>query len=178
MNHPNNVASQGKRNKKKQGKFNLVDFLIVLIVLLLLGSVVYLFSPISLVRRLMTEEKKNIYYTVEFQGVEEEFISKITENQTVVHSVSKNTMGTVTAVDYNTKYTELQFVENEEGEVAGVLAEHPNRYNVVVTIYSTSEYAEGVGYSVNGQRIAVGEQLSLRFPDYAAEGYCIGLSQD
>ena len=177
MNHPNNIVSQGKQKKKKQGRFNLVDFLIILIVLLLLGSVVYLFSPISLVRRLLAEEEKNIYYTVEFQGVDEEFIGKITENQMVVHSVSKNTMGTVTAVDYNTRYTELQFIENE-GEISGVLAEYPNRYNVVVTVYCSSKYADGVGYSVNGQRIAVGEKLSLRFPDFAAEGYCIGLSQD
>ena len=177
MNHPNHVAASAKQKRKKQGRFNLVDFLIVLIILLLLASVVYLFSPISFVRRLMAEESKNIYYTVEFQGVDEEFINKISENQTVVHSVSKNTMGSVTAVDYNTKYTELQLVENE-GEVAGVLAEHPNRYNVVVTIYSGADYVEGTGYSVGGQRIAVGEKIALRFPDYAGEGYCIGLSLD
>ena len=177
MNHPNSMASPTKQKKKKQGRFNLIDFLIVLIILSLVASIVYLFSPVSLVRRFLAKESQNIYYTVEFQGVDEAFISKITENQTVVHSVSKNAMGTVTAVDYNTKYTELQLAYDEE-EAVGVLAEYPNRYNVVVTIYSESEYVEGSGYSVNGQRIAVGEKMALRFPDYAGEGFCIGLSKD
>ncbi|MBQ9085909.1 MAG: DUF4330 family protein [Clostridia bacterium] len=169
------IAASTQKKRKKEGRFNLIDFLIVLLILLLLASVIYLFSPISWMRRLVAEETRNIYYTVEFQGVSEDLIDKIREDQIVVDSISKNTIGTVTAVDYNTKYTELQFVE-QDGQVSGVLAEYPSQYNVIVTIYATAEYVEGSGYSVNNQRIAVGEKLSLRFPDYANEGFCIGLS--
>lgn len=177
MKHPNTGAAPVVQKKKKEGRFNVIDFLIVLLILLLIISIVYMFSPISWVKRLISEETTNIYYTVEFQGVNEEFLDKISENQSVVNAVSKNAIGTVTAVDYYSKYTELQLVELEEGDV-GILAEYPNRYNVTVTVYASAEYAEGTGYSVNGQRIAVGEKLSLRFPDFSGEGYCIGLNRE
>jgi hypothetical protein len=64
----------------------------------------------------------------------------------------------------------------EGGE--GVLSEHPNKFNLLVTISTTANYAEGSGYSVNATRIAVGEKLALRFPDYVAEGYCIYLETE
>lgn len=177
MNHPNNVVTPTKQKKKKEGRFNLIDFLIILLILLLVASIIYLFSPISWVKRLISEEPRYIYYTVELRGVGEEYLDKISENQTVVDSVSKNMIGTVTDVDYSTKYTELQLVE-QDGEALGVLAEHPNRYNVIVTVYASAKYVEGSGYLVNHQRIAVGEKLSLRFPNFSSEGYCIGLSQE
>jgi hypothetical protein len=46
----------------------------------------------------------------------------------------------------------------------------------LVTITVLAEYTEGEGYSVGDRRIAVGEKMSLRFPNFAAEGYCIALS--
>ena len=60
----------------------------------------------------------------------------------------------------------------------GVLAAHDGKYNVIVTISADGEYKEGEGYSVNGRRIAVGEKMALRFPNYVGEGYCIALSVD
>ena len=54
---------------------------------------------------------------------------------------------------------------------------YEDKYNVTVTVTVLAQYEEGEGYSVGDRRIAVGEKLSLRFPNYAAEGYCIGLSE-
>ena len=160
--------------KKKSGRFNLIDFFLIVIILLVIATVIYVFAPFSRLKTMTQSESQTIEYTIEVLGVDEAFIDKIQEQDAVLDSVSKNAMGKVIAVDYNTKYTELQYVEQNDQKV-GVLAEHPTKYNLIVTITATADYMEGSGYSINGSRIAVGEKLSLRFPDYACECYCIAL---
>lgn len=167
-------TSEISAKKKRSGKFNLVDFFLIVIVLLIIATVIYVFAPFSRLNALVKSEAHSIEYTVEFLGVDEALISKIQENDAVLNAVSKNTMGTVIAVDYHTKYTELQYMEQNEQNV-GVLAEHPSKYNVIITVTATADYVAGSGYSIHGSRIAVGEKLSLRFPDYACEGYCIAV---
>ena len=187
MNNSSNAnASLGiSKKKQKNGRFNLIDFILVVLVLLVIAILIQVFSPISLIKNLASNQTKEIQYTIEFLGVDQEFIDRIQESDVVINSVSKNNMGTVVAVDYNTKYSELQYVEVETAEDAavgvqnqGILSEHPNKYNLLVTISATANYQKESGYSVNAIRIAVGEKLSLRFPDYIAEGYCIGLETD
>ena len=70
-------------------------------------------------------------------------------------------------------YTTLEYNEANE---SGSLSTHDGKYNVLVTITSECTYVKGEGYCINGKRIAIGEKMSLRFPDYAAEGYCVSLS--
>ena len=180
MNNSVNQASVSK--KKKSGRFNFIDLIFVLIILLAIATLVYIFSPVSFIEGLVNNESRTVQYTVEISKVDEDFINKIKENDTVVDSVSKNTIGTVTAVDYNTKYSELQLIETklDDGSVkkSGTLVEYPKKYNVIVTITANAEYSSGEGYTVNAKRIAVGEKMSLRFPDYICEGYCIGITQE
>ena len=153
-----------------------MDFLLIVTLLLAVAVAIYMFAPFSKLRSWVNQEQKPIEYTVEILGVEQEFIDKIKENDVVIDSVSKNTVGKVSAVDFNTRYTELQYVEGSTDNV-GVLAEYPDRYNVVVTITASADYVEGEGYSVNHCRIAVGEEMALRFPDFACVGHCIGLTE-
>ncbi len=173
MNNSANHVSEASE-KKKKGRFNLIDLILVLIILLIIAAVLYVFAPFSWIKRLTDMENTQIHYTVELIGIDESLLDKIKENNTVVDSVSKNELGTVVAVDYNTKYTELQYVSKENGE-EGVLVEYPGRYNILITIAADAQYIQGEGYSVNHCRIAVGEKMALRFPDYAGEGHCIGL---
>ena len=169
------VSLDTSKKKKRNGRFNLIDFILVVILLLVVAILIQVFSPISLIKDLTTSQTKEIQYTVEFLAVDEEFIDRIHAEDLAINSVSKNNMGTVIAVDYTTKYTELQYVE---GSNIGEPKEFPDKYNVVVTISSTANYVKEKGYSVNGTRIAVGEKLSLRFPNYIAQGYCIGMETD
>jgi hypothetical protein len=125
-----------------------------------------------------TTKHGTLSYTVEIQGVDGEYLNMIKENDVVVDSVSKSTLGTVTAVDYNTKQTVLEYVKQNDGTYVGQLSEYPDQYTVLVTITVSADYVEGTGYAVNGRRIAIGEGMALRFPDFAAEGYCISLIPD
>ena len=58
----------------------------------------------------------------------------------------------------------------------GTVVEYDDKINLLITVSATATYTEGKGYAVNERRIAVGEKLSVRFPDFAGEGYCVGFS--
>ncbi len=163
------------KKKKKNGRFNLIDLLLVLVVLALIAALLYVFAPFSAVKNLLSSEDKTIEYTVELLGVDKDDIGKIMENNVVVDAISKSQLGTVRVADYNYQYTVLQYVQKDD-KAEGVLAEHPDKCNVLITISATAEYAQGEGYVVNQCRIAVGEKMQLIFPNYMGEGYCIDLN--
>ena len=170
-----------KVKKKKKVYFNFIDLILILLIVALIGALVYIFSPVSWIRDLMQDHEKTIQYTVEIQNVDEAYLNLIKENDIVYNAVTKDTIGTVTAVDYNNKYSEYVLVENVDSEdndvsYSGKFVEYDDKYNVIITITVTTDYNEGEGYSVNSTRIAVGEKLSLNFPDFVGTGYCIGLS--
>ena len=170
----NNTSIAATKAKKKKG-FNFIDFLIILIVLAIIGGIVYLFSPISFLKKATSAIEGTLDYTIEIRNVDITFIDNIKENDIVIDSVSKNKLGTVSTVDHNTKYTELNYQssDREQGKDEGFMMEYPDRYNIIVTITSSADYIVGEGYTVNNCRIAVGEKLSLRFSDYVCEGYCV-----
>ena len=161
--------------KKKAYRFNILDVLLILLAIAIVFVAINIISPMSFIKKLQADSAHTIQYTVEFIGVDEDFVDAIKENDSVMDSVSKNALGTVVAVDYNIHYSELKYDEESK---AGKLVDYPDKYNVIVTITSEGNYISGEGYNINAHRIAVGEKMSLRFPDYVGEGYCISFSVD
>ena len=160
--------------KKRAMRFNFIDILIILALLLIAAIVINMFMPLSIFSKFNKTTEQQIQYTVEITAVDETFIDKVAENDVVIDSVSKYTVGKVMTVDCSTHYSELKYNEDDN---SGWLSPYPDKYNMLVTITVTAEYKEGEGYSVGDRRIAVGEKMSLRFPNFSAEGYCIGLSK-
>ncbi|MBQ8848916.1 MAG: DUF4330 family protein [Clostridia bacterium] len=182
MNGSVNTNSASSK-KKKNGRFNFVDFTLIVILLLILGALIYSFSPISLIKKWTGNDTRNIQYEVEFTNVDEAFIDMIKTNDAVGDAVTKSNIGTVTMVN-NTKYIEYKTVETvrDEGgeaikEYTVTPVEYPNKYNVLVTITVAATFSEGEGYSVESTRIAVGEKMALKFPNFKCEGYCVGVTE-
>lgn len=183
MNGSNNTsASTNTAPKKRKGRFNFVDLTLIIVAVLLVGAIVYLVSPVSLIKNWINKEAKVIRYEVEFTNVDEKFIDNIKAGDAVIDGVSKNALGTVIVdVDHNTKYSVLgvePVVDADNtptGEYKSVMIEYPDKYNVRVTIEADANFYEGKGYTVNSKRIAVGEKLSLKFPEFAGEGYCVNV---
>ena len=171
----NDNNSSVKQKRKRKGRFNIIDFLLIIIVLLIISALIYVFLPSRLINKITSDDTVDIQYTVEVLGVDEDYLDNIAENDPVLDSVTKSNIGTVTAVDYSIQYTELAY--NEDGNI-GVLSPIAGKYNIVITITATAQYEEGKGYTVNGTRIAVGEKICARFPNYVCEGYCISVPLD
>ena len=183
MNGSVNTNPTSPSKKNKNGRFNFVDFTLIVILLLVIGLLVYSFSPISLIKKWTNKDTRNIQYEVEFTNVDEEFIYMIKADTSVSDAITKSSVGTVTMVN-STKYVEYKTVETvrQEGEeeiteYTVVPVEYPNKYNLTVTITVAADFSEGTGYTVNSTRIAVGEKMSLKFPNFKCEGYCVGITQ-
>ncbi len=166
------VQKNDKKADKKKGKFNFIDFLLILIVVILIASIVYVLMPSNWIKGMFADKSVDIEYSIEIIGVDEAFIENIKDNDIVLDGVSKANIGTVKAVTDITQYTELKYNEVDK---QGVLAPVEGKYNIIVTISATADYTEDQGYTVNGTRIAVGEKISARFPNYVCEGYCISV---
>jgi len=166
-------ASGAQSDKKARRGFNFIDVILILLVLMIIIAAINIFSPMSIIKNLTADNTHTIEYTVEILGVDKEYIELIEANDAVVDSVSKYSLGKVAVVKNDTQYSVLEYSEVDK---AGVLAIYQDKYNLEVTITAECKYNAGEGYSVNGKRIAVGEKLNLRYPDFTAEGHCTDLS--
>ena len=181
----NNINQTVQETKKKtRRKFNIIDFIILVLILTIVGGSIYAIVSWSNLKNLWLTETVDLVYTVEFRGVDENFIDNINADDSVTDSINKSKIGTVDRVYSVEKHAVLDCIEvpisNEEGKettisYSGVLSEYPDKYDITVYIRSTAEYKKGVGYTINGRRIAVGETLELRFPEFSAIGYCIAV---
>ena len=158
--------------KKPKRKFNFIDFLIILVVVAIVGILIYVFSPWSQIEKLWTNNKVELTYFVEIKDVDIAYIESIKEGDGVINSVNKSSLGTVSEISKLEKAYVYDYVLNEQGEMTCIRSEHPQKYNITLKIVATAEYDKGVGYSVNGRRIAIGELLDLRFPQYTCSGTC------
>ena len=175
MNENNNSTQHTQKRTRR--KFNVVDFLLIVVVLLICASLVYLFLPSSLVKNITADQTVPLSYVIEVKGVDEQYIDNISVLDLVQDSVSKGELGTVEAVE-NNPYSELKYnMQQEEDNGVGILSSIKGKYNLTITVTATARYEEGEGYTVNGTRIAVGEKIYAKFPNYACEAYCISLEQ-
>ena len=178
----NNTAnSSAVKQKKIKRKFNIIDFLVLIIILAIISVSIYAIFSWSDIKSLWSTSTVDLQYTVELRGVDKEFINNIKIGDEVTDAVSKNQLGTVDRVD-SVKYTVFDYtkkdIPSEDGKTStvsyeGVLTEHPDKFNITVYISSSAEYEKGIGYTINGRRIAVGEMIDLRFPEFSASGYCV-----
>ena len=178
----NNISPKSNRNtaSKQKRKFNIIDFFILLIILAVVAALVYAFSPWSQIKKLWKPNQTTFQYAIALKEVDDEFVNLIKSGDSVINSVTKNSMGTVDRVGEPTRSTVLDYQKDDsaaDGTVVykGVLTEKSDKYDIIVYVTTTAEYEQGVGYTVNGSRIAVGEELFLRFPHFEYSGYCIAI---
>ena len=164
--------------KKKKFKFNFVDVALILLVIGCIITLIYFFSPISNAKKIGKSQEKNIEYTIEITDVDNKnFFGNVKEGDNVIDSVTKISIGTVKSVG-NTKYTEYKPVDDGSSELKLEEIVYDDKINLQITISVNANYIEGDGFSVNSTRIAIGEKMFVKFPNFAGEGYCIGIIQN
>lgn len=173
----NNPSSNGvgSSTPKKKRKFNLVDLLIVIIAATIIFLLVYSFSPWTYMNNLWNANETTFQYAVEIRGVDANFINLIEKGDVAVNSITKNSLGTVSDIEKIEKSSVLDYAKDENGVYHGVLTEYPDKYDITLYITATAKYEQGVGYTVNGCRVAVGEELYFRFPNFSCSGYCVAI---
>ena len=172
----NNNTNKLDIKEKKKHKFNIVDFLILLLVVAIIGTAVYAVFSWSDIKTLWATSSKEILYVVELRGIDQDLIDNVKGTDIVIDSISKNQLGIVQSATSD-PYSILGYTVDADGEYTATMITDGSKFNITVTISATAEYEKGVGYTVNGTRIAVGEVLDLRFPQLASTAYCVHISE-
>ena len=155
----------------KYGKFNVVDFFLLLVILAMIAAVVVYVVP-GISEKLTPGRSSEIAFSIEFKGVDSAFITNIKVGDTVYDAGKNFVLGEVKSVE---NYASTVLVYDKESGV-GVMKEMGDLKNVIVTVRASAAYTDHEGYAINGERIAVGCPYSIRFPQFSGEGYCIEVS--
>lgn len=174
-NIPNSTTAYSKttrtKSSRKHGRFNIVDFCLILVVLAVVATLVMYFIP-DASKRLVATNETEITYILEFKEVDSAYLANIQNGNAVYDAETNYMIGNVKSVE---NYASVELVYNDKTGFAE-MREHPTLKNVIVTVTVKAIYTEGEGYSVNGERIAVGSLYNVRFPKYSGEAYCIEMS--
>jgi len=155
---------------KKRGGFNAVDLLIVLAVV----GIIVVFVASFFVSEKEEGVPVEIEYTLLIEGVDEAFADKIQVGDKAFDVSQQILLGRVSSVENSERYAVYEY--DDESETIAV-REYPDKYNVRVVLSSEAVFVDEEGYRVNGKRISVGGNLEVRFPEYAAYGYCVELKE-
>lgn len=157
--------------KRKKAQFNLIDALIVLIILGLIGVSIYLiFGDFH-----KEEMPGNIDMTFEVRisGIKENMLPYITDGLEVKDSVMGAALGRIVAVRTEKSHYYSGVYENETGDrILGVF-EHPDEYDVYVTISSGSKPDSRGIYTVGNIRMLIGETVHFQVKSFSAVSYIV-----
>ena len=119
--------SRTTRSKgSKYGKFNVVDFFLLLMILAFIAAaVIYIVPGIS--EKLMPGQKSEIEFSIEFKGVDSVFSANINVGDTVYDASQNFVLGEVKSVE---SYAHTVLVYDEETGV-GVMKEIPELKNIL-----------------------------------------------
>ncbi len=167
----NEKARATKVGGGKKGRFNIVDFFLLLILAVIVAAVVLYFIP-GAFNRITATDETDITFVLEFRGVDEDFAANIKSGDAVYDSSRNYLLGNVKSVE---SYAHSQLVYNEETGTTE-MKDVPGLTNLVVTVNTQAIYNYEEGYSVGGERIAVGRAYNISFPHFNGSAYCIELS--
>ena len=157
--------------KRRRASFNVLDAIIIVAALFVLTAVVMMIIPNFNISAINGETLR-ITYTVVFRNVDESVYDRINANENVVDVKSGASLGVVAqAPESELSY---EFVISDENGNKVVKSNHSEGLgmDVTVEISATAIYKEGLGFTVDGYRIASGKEMELRFADFSGIGYC------
>ncbi len=152
--------------KKKRTAFNFIDVALIIIALVALSVLVFFLSSKDIVTP-KGNEKVNIEYTVVISPVREEFINLVKIGDSVINTAVLENVGEVVTVT-NSDY----IYEGVDPATGGkVETPYPGMKTMVIKIRTEATKTE-YGYTVSGCDIIIGEEMTLRVPDFTGSGVC------
>ena len=168
------VKRNTQRTRRTNG-LNLFDLLVIFVVLL---AVVLLALGVRVSDIFGTSEQGRacrVEYQMRFCSVDEVFAAAIAQGDSPYDADTKTGMGAVSAAVQVTPSVKVTAVDSETDQKK--LIEVPGKVDIVVTVIVDAIYEQGVGYTVNGRALRIGNAYTLRFPNYVGNGVCVRLNE-
>ena len=157
--------------KRKKVQFNLIDALIVIVILGLIGVAAYL-----LLGDFQTAEAPgnvDMTFEVRISGVKENMLPYITEGLSVKDSVGGHSLGRIVAVRAEKSDYYGGVHKNESGDYVLNVTEHPDEYDVYVTVSANAVSDDRGIYKVGSTRMLIGEAVHFQVKSFAAVSYIV-----
>ncbi len=147
----------------KKGKFNIIDLIVILVVVIAVGYVVYAIAG----NIGDGGETVNIQYVIESDVIQSDVVMSLSEGD-AVYAEDGTYMGKI-------KYCEVipASMEGVDSEGKVVLTETDD-YTLLITV-DVGAVSKKIGYTVGDCKIACGESYTLRCPSLAFEGECVSV---
>jgi hypothetical protein len=157
--------------KSKKAQFNLIDVLIIAFILGLIAVVIYwMFGGFQIAEKTKNEA---ITFEVRISNVKESTLPFITEGLSVRDSVTGETVGTIVAVrSENSRYEGSAYEDGKGGYVLN-MTEHPEVYDVYVTISAEAESDDRGIYTVGNTRMLIGATVYFQVKSFSAVSYIV-----
>lgn len=160
---------------RKRGLFLAVDILLIAAIVVSVLLTVSLLTPFSLFGA-SKGESRTVSYTLELAGISSAAVGALHEGDTVVDFETGACIGRITAIEKReyTAYGEAYVFDSalETNVITNI--KYPETFcTVVLTVVADATYTQGVGYSVEQSRIAVGRAYTLVLPAYTGQGQCV-----
>lgn len=159
----------GNVNPKKH-KFNFIDIILLTVILAAVVLLVYIFMS-GRIESFGTPSVL-VEYKVSITRIREEFRGNVNVGDKVVDSVKLMSIGEVTDVQYSSSI----FIVSELNSTDLQYPIYPEHLDMTITIRAEADIKNGM-YLIDGYRIAVGELVSIRVPDFTETGYCIAIKE-
>lgn len=164
----NRTQSQKHRTKSR---FNILDAILIILLVFIVAIAVLLTLPIFN-EKIMSGEKVVISYTLVFDNFDDSVYS-IVVDQNVTDVETGRVIGRVALTPESIPHYDFVLTTNEAEEEYAVKHLYGDMgKQVTVTVIGTANYKEGLGYYIDGSRIAIGRKMKLRFANYTGECYC------
>lgn len=158
------------QNKKKV-QFNLLDVLIVILILGLIGVVVY-----GLVGGFQNTEDTApaaVTFDVRISNIKKTALPFIKEGLVVRNSVTGEEIGTIVSVRTEKSRYYGGVHEDENGSYVLDVTEHPDEYDVYVTVSARAEEdSRGIFY-IGDIRMLIGEPVYFQVKSFSAVSYIV-----
>lgn len=164
-----------RANKKNGHIFNLFDLFIIFVLLVSL-TLLILGVRVSDIFGAGDEGRAcRLEYQLRFSAIDESFAEAVKLGDTLYDADTKVGMGRVAAEIKMTPA--LTVVPSSSTGEMGQATPLEGKVDMIVIVAVDVVYVEGVGYTVGGRPLRVGELRTLRFPGYVGNGVCISLRE-
>ena len=157
--------------QKKAHKFNIIDFILIVIII----AAVLLLGYIMVGNNLFAgSENTTILYTVEIQLIRNEFITQapLMKGAQIIDSVRSYDLGEIQEVKITDAYSNTTDLET------GVVTRkaYPDHSKVTITVKAQCK-KEKAKYEINGKTIRVGARVDFRTPYLVSYGNCVAIEE-
>lgn len=125
----------------KKGRFNIIDFVVVIVIVVIAAGAVYKFSGLE--RTAKKAEMKTVTYQMEIEALRDFSYNNLQIGDTVFDYTSGNAIGIIRSIDWLDAKKAFYTIDGQTVE-----APVENRYDVVLTIDAQATVSGGA-YSVN-----------------------------